>query len=215
VTIISENGLKFLVDIQGGQKTGYYLDQRDNRLLVQTYAGGADVLDCFSYTGGFSIHALKGGAKSVHSVDSAGEALEILKGNQTLNEFDLRESTQIQADVFFQLRKFRDEGRKFDLIILDPPKFASISSHVPKAARAYKDINLLAFKLLRPNGYLFTFSCSGGVSHDLFGKIVAGAALDAKVNAKILHKLSQSIDHPIHLAFPESEYLKGLVVQVM
>ena len=209
--VVSEHGLRFLVDIAGGHKTGFYLDQRRNRQRVRTLAEGCDVLDCFCYTGGFSINALAGGAKSVLSVDSSATALELLRENVTLNSLPSDRLQTLEADVFHALRKFRDEGRSFDLIILDPPKFAPTSAQAEKAARGYKDINLLAFKLLRPGGILVTFSCSGGVDAALFQKIVAGAALDAGVNASIVETLSQDGDHPIALNFPEGAYLKGLI----
>jgi 23S rRNA (cytosine1962-C5)-methyltransferase len=209
--VIFEHGLRFLVDIAGGHKTGFYLDQRRNRQRVRTLAEGRDVLDCFCYTGGFSINALEGGAKSVRSVDSSATALELLRENFTLNSLPSDRLQTLEADVFQALRKFRDEGRSFDLIILDPPKFAPTSAQAEKAARGYKDINLLAFKLLRPGGILVTFSCSGGVDAALFQKIVAGAALDAGVNASIVETLSQDGDHPVALNFPEGAYLKGLI----
>jgi len=169
------------------------------------------VLDCFCYTGGFTIYALTGGAKSVLSVDSSADALELCKENIAFNDLPADRHTAFEGDVFQLLRKFRDEARSFDTIILAPPKFAPTSAHAEKATRAYKDINLLAFKLLRPGGILVTFSCSGGVDAGLFQKIVAGAALDAGVNAQIIQYLSQGPDHPVSLHFPEGAYLKGLV----
>ncbi len=208
---ISEHGLRFSVDIVGGHKTGFYLDQRHNRQRVRDLAEDRDVLDCFCYTGGFTINALAGGAKSVLSVDSSSGALVLLRENVTLNALPSDRLQTLEADVFQALRKFRDEGRSFDLIILDPPKFAPTAAQAEKAARGYKDINLLAFKLLRPGGILVTFSCSGGVDAALFQKIVAGAALDAGVNASILETLSQDGDHPVALNFPEGAYLKGLI----
>ncbi len=211
---IIENGLKFKVDIAHGHKTGFYLDQRENRHLVGQLAKDRDVLNCFSYTGGFSIHAVAGGASSVVSIDSSGEALKLGAENAALNGQASGNHEWIDGDVFQELRKFRDSRRDFDLIILDPPKFAPTRSQVNKATRAYKDINLLAFKLLRPGGVLVTYSCSGGVDAPLFQKIVAGAALDAKVDAQIIRKLSQGADHPIALNFPEGAYLKGLVCRI-
>jgi 23S rRNA (cytosine1962-C5)-methyltransferase len=208
---IHEHDLKFLVNLQSGHKTGFYLDQRRNRLRVRELAKDRDVLDCFCYTGGFTVNALAGGAQSVLSVDSSAEALELCKENITLNSLPAGRHTALEGDVFQLLRKFRDENRSFDLIILDPPKFAPTAAHAEKAARAYKDINLLAFKLLRPGGVLVTFSCSGGVDLALFQKIVAGSALDAEVEAQIVEWLSQGADHPVSLHFPESAYLKGLV----
>jgi len=208
---IHEHGLKFNVNITEGHKTGFYLDQRDNRLRVREMAKDKDVLDCFCYTGGFTVNALAGGAKSVLSVDSSGDALALCKENIALNNFPADKHTSLEGDVFQLLRKFRDENRSFDMIILDPPKFAPTSAHADKATRAYKDINLLAFKLLRPNGILVTFSCSGGIDSALFQKIVAGSALDAGVDAQIIGHLSQGADHPVSLHFPEGAYLKGLV----
>ncbi len=208
---ITEYDLKFNVDIQHGHKTGFYLDQRHNRHRVGEFAKDRDVLNCFCYTGGFSIHALAGGAKSVLSVDSSAEALVLGKENATLNNLPAEKATWLEGDVFQLLRKFRDENRSFDMIILDPPKFAPTAAHAEKASRAYKDINLLAFKLLRHSGILFTYSCSGGIDAALFQKIVASAALDAGVDATIIEHLSQGSDHPVSLHFPEGAYLKGLV----
>jgi 23S rRNA (cytosine1962-C5)-methyltransferase len=208
---ISEHNLRFNVNFASGHKTGFYLDQRKNRLKVRELAKDKDVLDCFCYTGGFTVNALAGGAKSVLSVDSSADALELCKENIALNNLPADRQTSLEGDVFQLLRKFRDEARSFDMIILDPPKFAPTSAHAEKATRAYKDINLLAFKLLRPGGILVTFSCSGGVDAGLFQKIVAGAALDARVDAQIIEHLSQGSDHPISLHFPEGAYLKGLV----
>jgi 23S rRNA (cytosine1962-C5)-methyltransferase len=208
---ITEYGLRFTVNPAQGQKTGFYLDQRANRLRVRELAKDRDVLDCFCYTGGFSVNALSGGAKSVLSVDSSSDALELCKENVALNGLPADRHTAIAGDAFQLLRKFRDEARSFDMIVLDPPKFAPTAAQADKAARGYKDINLLAFKLLRPNGILVTFSCSGGVDAALFQKIIASAALDADVNAQIVEHLSQSADHPVLLSFPESNYLKGLV----
>jgi 23S rRNA (cytosine1962-C5)-methyltransferase len=243
---VIENGLRFNVDVAAGQKTGFYLDQRDNRALTETLARDKDVLNCFCYTGGFSLYALRGGAKSVLSVDASGDALRIAAENLTRNGLDAAALTRcceasgageaaphsllheeltpisknagraewLEADVFQALRTLRDQGRKFDLIILDPPKFAPTAAFAEKAARGYKDINLLGFKLLRPGGLLATYSCSGGISEDLFQKIIAGAALDAGVDAQIVHHLHASADHPVLLSFPEGAYLKGLVLRV-
>lgn len=208
---IQEHGLKFNVDVQHGHKTGFYLDQRENRRRVGELSKDRDVLNCFCYTGGFSIHALANGAKSVLSVDSSADALTLLEENLKLNNLPAERHTSMEGDVFQLLRRFRDEARSFDLIVLDPPKFAPTSAHAEKAARAYKDINLLAFKLLRAGGILVTFSCSGGVDATLFQKIVASAALDASVDAVIIEHLSQGVDHPVSLHFPEGAYLKGLV----
>jgi len=208
---IHENNLIFNVNFAAGHKTGFYLDQRRNRLRVRELAKDKDVLDCFCYTGGFSINALSGGAKSVLSVDSSSDALALCRENVSLNQLPADRHAVLEGDVFQVLRKFRDEGRSFDMIILDPPKFAPTAAQAEKAARGYKDINLLAFKLLRPGGLLVTFSCSGGVDAGLFQKIVAGAGLDAGVDAQIVEHLSQAEDHPVALNFPEAAYLKGLV----
>ncbi len=211
---VDENGLQFQVDLAGGHKTGFYLDQRRNRLRVRQLAAGREVLDCFAYTGGFAVNALVGEAAAVTLVEESAGALALAEGNAALNRLPAERMELIEADVFSQLRSFRDERRSFDMIILDPPKFAPTRAQVERAARGYKDINLLAFKLLRPGGLLVTFSCSGGVDAALFQKIVAGAALDAGVDARILDRMSQAPDHPVGLHFPEGEYLKGLVCQV-
>jgi 23S rRNA (cytosine1962-C5)-methyltransferase len=208
---IHEHDLQFKVNISEGHKTGFYLDQRANRKRLRELARGRDVLDCFCYTGGFTVNALAGGARSVLSVDSSAQALSQVSGNISLNDLPATRHTSLEGDVFHLLRKFRDEGRSFDLVVLDPPKFAPTSAQVEKAARGYKDINLLAFKLLRPGGLLFSFSCSGGVDAALFQKIVASAALDAGVSAQILEHFSQGPDHPVALEFPEGTYLKGLL----
>jgi 23S rRNA (cytosine1962-C5)-methyltransferase len=211
---ITEHGLKFNVNIAEGHKTGFYLDQRDNRRRVRGLAKDRDVLDCFCYTGGFTVNALAGGAKSVLSVDSSADALNLCRENVARNDPNLSHIPRhsvLEGDVFQLLRKFRDEGRTFDLIVLDPPKFAPTAAQAERAARGYKDVNLLGFKLLRPGGLLVTFSCSGGVDAALFQKIVASAALDAGVDAKIIEYLSQGPDHPVGLNFPEGAYLKGLI----
>ncbi len=208
---IQENGLKFGVNLQSGHKTGSYLDQRQNRLRVRELAKDKEVLDCFCYTGGFTVNALAGGATSVLSVDSSADALALCKENIALNQLDASRQTALEGDVFQLLRKFRDENRSFDMVILDPPKFAPTTSQAERAARGYKDINLFAFKLLRPGGTLVTFSCSGGIDAGLFQKIVAGAALDAGVEAQIVEHLFQGGDHPVSLHFPEGAYLKGLI----
>ncbi len=211
---IEEHGLRFAVDVAHGQKTGFYLDQRDNRALIGTLAQDKDVLNCFCYSGGFSLYALRGGAKTVLSIDSSEEALQLAQRNVELNKLDGGRAEWQCADVFTALRKLRDQNRKFDLIILDPPKFAPTAAFAEKAARGYKDIALLGFKLLRPGGMLATYSCSGGISDDLFQKIIAGAALDAGVDAQIVYKLHAAPDHPVLLSFPEGAYLKGLVLRV-
>lgn len=212
---VTENGVRYAVDIQRGHKTGFYIDQRDNRQLVMQHAAGRRVLNCFCYTGGFSLAALKGGAVHVTSIDSSGEALETARRNMVLNGFDTSRAEWVDADVFKALRSLRETGQTFDLIVLDPPKFASSPQQVERAARAYKDINLLGLQLLNEGGLLFTYSCSGAISNELFQKIIAGAATDAGVDARILRRLSAGIDHPMTTNFPEAEYLKGLLLQRM
>ena len=212
---IVENGVRMEVDVAGGHKTGFYLDQRENRLLTGRLAAGRDVLNCFCYTGGFSLQALAGGAKSVVSIDSSGPALATAARNLALNpQLDASRAEWREDDVFQALRTLKTEGRKFDLIVLDPPKFAPSAAHAERAARAYKDINLLGFRLLNPGGILMTYSCSGGIGLELFQKIVASAAADVGIEARILHRLSAAPDHPVGLAVPEGEYLKGLACQV-
>ncbi len=207
---IRENGLDYLVDFAAGHKTGFYLDLRDIRKGLGDYVSGKSVLNCFSYTGSMSMIARKNGARSVVSVDSSATALDLAAKNAAMNAIEGIE--WVEADVFKFLREQRDRANRFDLIILDPPKFAPTASQVEKAARAYKDINLLAFKLLNPGGILVTLSCSGGVSLDLFQKIVADAALDAGRDVKLLRVLRQAEDHPVAISFPEAAYLKGLIV---
>ena len=210
---ITENGVKYIIDIINGHKTGFYLDQRDNRFLAKMLAGDLEVLDCFSYTGGFAINALFGNAKSVTMVDSSYLGLNTARDNILLNNLHMDKVTFIEQDVFKYLRTLRDNGTSFDLVILDPPKFAPTSAQVERAVRGYKDINLLALKILRPGGLLMTFSCSGGVSEELFQKVLAGAALDAEVDSVILRRLHQAADHPVSLNFPEGAYLKGFLIQ--
>jgi 23S rRNA (cytosine1962-C5)-methyltransferase len=212
---VEEGGLAFHVDLRSGHKTGFYLDQRDNRALLRDLAEGRELLDCFCYTGGFAVNALAAGAAHVTAVDSSGEAIAAARRHVRLNELPEARADLIEADVFQQLRRFRDQGRRFDVIVLDPPKFAPTAAHAERAARAYKDINLWALKLLRPGGLLFTFSCSGGVPRELFQKIVAGAAVDAGADARILHHMGAAADHPVALAFPEGDYLKGLLCQAV
>ncbi len=209
---IIEYGLNFRVDVEQGQKTGFFLDQRENRQRVRSLAAGREVLDGFSYTGGFAINALAGGAKRVVAVESSKEAIEVARENLAANALDASKVEFVQADVFKQLRTLRDQGAAFDLVVLDPPKFAPTAAQAKNAARAYKDINLLAFKLLRPGGLLATFSCSGGVDAALFQSIVAGAALDANAEAKIVERFAAAADHPVALEFPEGDYLKGLLL---
>jgi 23S rRNA (cytosine1962-C5)-methyltransferase len=209
---IVEYGLNFRVDAAAGQKTGFFLDQRDNRQRVRALAAGREVLDAFCYTGGFSIAALAGGASRVTAVDSSAGALEVARENLLANAMDASRIAFAQADVFAHQRLLRDQGRNFGLVVLDPPKFAPTAAQVKNAARAYKDINLVALKLLAPGGLLATFSCSGGVSAELFQSIVAGAAADAGVDAKIIERFGAAADHPVALSFPEGDYLKGLLL---
>jgi 23S rRNA (cytosine1962-C5)-methyltransferase len=209
---IVEYGLNFRVDVEQGQKTGFFLDQRENRQRVRELAAGREVLDGFCYTGGFSIAALAGGARRITAIESSAPALEVARENLAANPFDAARVQFVQGDVFAQLRALRDRAAQFQMVILDPPKFAPSAAQVRNAARAYKDINLLALKLLAPGGLLATFSCSGGVSAELFQSIVAGAALDAGADAKIIERFGAAADHPVALEFPEGEYLKGLLV---
>ena len=209
---IAENGCRYLVDVRAGHKTGFYLDQRDNRAAVAAYAAGRDVLNVFSYTGGFGVAALAAGAKSVTTVDISAPALELAKRNFALNGLpDVAEF--IEGNAFEVLRKFRDSRRSFDLVVLDPPKFADNKNRVMGALRGYKDLNLLAMKLLAPGGYLATFSCSGLVTPELFRKVVGEAAVDAKRDFQIVRSLRQATDHPESVFFPEGLYLKGLILR--
>ena len=211
---IVENGVRMKVDIVDGHKTGFYLDQRDNRLMTRELAAGRAVLNCFCYTGGFSLQALAGGAASVLSIDSSGPALVSAAENLALNpQLDASRAEWREADVFNELRALKNSDQRFDLIILDPPKFAPSASHAERAARAYKDINVLGFRLLNPGGLLMTYSCSGGIGPEHFQQIVADAAVDAGRDARILRRLSASPDHPVALHFSEGEYLKGLLCQ--
>jgi 23S rRNA (cytosine1962-C5)-methyltransferase len=212
---ITEHAWRLTLDVAEGHKTGFYLDQRDNRGLLARWVRhhGLDrVLNTYCYTGGFSVAALAGGAREVLSVDSSGPALARVQQHVVLNGFDEAASRVLEADVPAFLKQALREGQRFDAIVLDPPKFAPTAAHAERAARAYKHINLLAFQLLAPGGLLLTFSCSGGVSADLFHKIVAGAALDAGVDGAILQRLEGAPDHPTTMTFPEGEYLKGLAV---
>ncbi|HEY9134045.1 MAG TPA: class I SAM-dependent rRNA methyltransferase [Dyella sp.] len=212
-TDIVEHGLRYRVNVAAGQKTGFYLDQRANRQRIGELARGADVLNCFCYTGGFSLAALRGGAKSVLSVDSSGDALEAARINLSLNDLPGDRAEWVEADVFQYLRLLRDKGRSYDVIVLDPPKFAPTAQHVERASRAYKDINLWAMKLLRPGGYLATFTCSGGMSADLFQKVVASSAWDAKADMQSIGRFTADVDHPVSVNFPEGDYLKGLLLR--
>ena len=212
---ITEGPVKLLVDPRRGHKTGFYLDQREARAAVGALAKGRSVINCFSYTGGFGLHALAGGAAHVTQVDISHDAVELARRNAELNFADRagRDMDFVEADVFKYLRTCRDSGRKFDLIVLDPPKFAETRSQVMKAARGYKDINLLAMKLLAPDGVLATFSCSGAMTSELFDKILAEAAEDAGRDFQIVARTRQASDHPVALAFPEGLYLKGLILR--
>jgi 23S rRNA (cytosine1962-C5)-methyltransferase len=217
---IDEHGRRFLVDVRSGHKTGFYLDQRMNRLLLGNLlrfdpdAQDRVILNTFGYTGGFTVYALEGLAQRVVTVDASADAIDLAKLNVSLNGFPANDEDFIVADVFQQLRTFRDSGQQFDTIILDPPKFAHTARQVERAARGYKDINLLAFKLLKPGGTLLTFSCSGGVSADLFRKIVFGALADSGRDAQVIDTLGPGSDHPVALTFPEGTYLKGLLLRV-
>jgi 23S rRNA (cytosine1962-C5)-methyltransferase len=212
---LQEHDWQLAVNIAEGHKTGFYLDQRDSRKRFSDYARRLKlerVLNCYCYTGGFTVAALKGGAAHVTSIDSSGPALEKAAANVALNGFAASRANFMDADVNASLRQFIDQGRSFDAIVLDPPKFAPTVAHAERAARAYKDINRLAFKLLEPGGVLFTYSCSGGISADLFHKIVASAGCDAGVDGYIHERMGGAPDHPMTVNFPEGEYLKGLVV---
>lgn len=211
--VIRQHSLKFYMSLENGQKTGFFLDQARNRRQVAAYCEGSDVLDCFSYSGGFTLYAAQAGPRSLTAIDSSAAAVETLRANLELNRIDLPVETEI-ADVFQKLRQYRYEKRQFDVIILDPPKFAHSGGQIERATRGYKDINLIAMQLLRPGGILATFSCSGLVSTDLFQKVVFGAAVDARRDVQVLERLTQAPDHPVLLTFPEGEYLKGLVCRV-
>ena len=211
---IVENGRRFSVDVRQGHKTGFYLDQRENRARLPSFCAGAEVLDAFSYVGGFGVYAAAGGASGVTLVDGSAPALELARRNFALNGFEGAAVEYVEGNVFSVLRGYRAQERRFDVVVLDPPKFARSGREVERASRAYKDVNLLAFQLLRPGGVLFTFSCSGAVSADLFQKIVFGAALDAGRDAQIAGYLAQGADHSVALTFPEGAYLKGLICRV-
>lgn len=211
---IAEGECRFLVEVRGGHKTGFYLDQRDNRRLSAQYAQDREMLNCFAYTGAFGIWALRGGAAQVTNVEESAVALELGSRHVELNGLEAAKVENVEGDVFKVLRQYRDGRRSFDLIVLDPPKFAESQHQLDRACRGYKDINLLAFKLLKPGGVLFTFSCSGQVGLDLFQKVVADAALDAGREVQFLQRLSQAPDHPVRGSFPEAGYLKGLVCRV-
>ena len=212
---VKENGISYNINIAEGQKSGFYCDQRDNRKFLAEYTEGKNVLDCFSYSGGFSLNAFKNGASSVTSVDSSALAIETLKQNINLNNFDETKHVAIQSDVNKQLRQFSEEDKKFDVIVLDPPKYAPSRSALDRAARAYKDLNRRGLMLLEKGGLLATFSCSGAVDIETFKQIIAWAALDAGKEVQIIKQFSQPEDHPVRISFPEGEYLKGLLVRVI
>lgn len=218
VVEILENGLRFGVDVRHGHKTGFYLDQRDNRALVRdavAQRNAPTVLNTFSYTGGFAVYALAGGASAVTNVDTSAEALRMGQENLARNGCAAANVEDIEGDAFTVLRELHSQKRTFNIVILDPPKFAFTQGDVQRAARGYKDINMQALRLLNPGGLLFTFSCSGAISADLFQKIVFGAALDVKRDAQIVGRMTQSSDHPVALTFPEGEYLKGLICRIV
>ena len=208
---VLENGHRFLVDVRQGHKTGFYLDQRENRARLPAYCTGSDVLDVFAYTGGFAVYAAGARVSSVTLVESSAPALDLARRNLALDDGSPGSVECVEGDVFSVLRGYRAQDRRFDVVVVDPPKFAHSEREVKRAARAYKDVNLLAFRLLRPGGTLFTFSCSGSVSADLFQKIVFGAAVDAEREAQIVGYLAQGADHPVALTFPQGAYLKGLI----
>lgn len=208
---VTQGGIKFLVDVRNGHKTGMYLDQRENRKVVCDLAKDKEVLNCFAYTGGFALATLRGGAAKVTNIESSADAIGMIIKQAALNQFNADQIENVQGDVFAVLRQYREAGRKFDMVILDPPKFVSSADQLKRGARGYKDINLLAMQLLKENGMLVTFSCSGHLSTELFQKIVADAAVDARREARMIATLGQPVDHPVALNFPEGRYLKGLV----
>lgn len=212
---IREHGLRFWVDLLRGQKTGFYLDQRENRAAVARYAAGRAMLNAFSFSGGFGIYAAAAGANPITNVDASSEALAQAEANFRLNGLEDRDIELVEGDVFQVLRQFREAGRQFDLVVLDPPKFAYRRDQVERACRGYKDINMMAMQLLRPDGILATFSCSGLVTADLFQKVVFSAAVDAQRDVQILEPRAQAPDHPVLLSFPEGAYLKGLICRVL
>ena len=212
---VKENGIAYHINIADGQKSGFYCDQRDNRDILAAYSKDKNVLDCFCYSGGFTLNSLKKGAAHVTSVDSSALAIETLKHNLELNGLDPARQESIQSDVNKQLRVFKEEGKKFDIIVLDPPKYAPSRSALDRAARAYKDLNRLGMLLLEKGGLLATYSCSGAVDMETFKQIIAWAALDAGREVQILKQFNQPEDHPVRVSFPEGEYLKGLLLRVL
>jgi len=211
---VKENGIVYNINIAEGQKSGFYCDQRDNRKILASYAKGKKVLDCFSYTGGFSLNSLLNGASSVTSVDSSALAIETLRENIKLNNLDAAKHIAIQSDVNKQLRAFREQEEKFDIIVLDPPKYAPSRSALDRASRAYKDLNRLAMLLLNDGGLLATYSCSGAMNMETFKQVLAWAALDAGKQVQFIYQFCQPEDHPVRASFPEGEYLKGLLCRV-
>ena len=211
---VLENGIRYHINIAEGQKSGFYCDQRDNRKILASHAKGKKVLDCFSYSGGFTLNCLQQGAASVTSVDSSSLAIETLIQNLNLNNFDAKKVLVITSDVNKQLRKFREDGENFDIIVLDPPKYAPSRSALDKASRAYKDLNRLGMLLLNKSGLLATFSCSGAMDMETFKQVLAWAALDAGKQVQFIHQFCQPEDHPVRSSFPEGEYLKGLLCRV-
>jgi len=212
---VKENGVIYHINIADGQKSGFYCDQRDNREILAAYTKGKTVLDCFCYSGGFTLNSLKAGASHVTSVDSSALAIETLKHNLELNGFSEAMQSSVQSDVNKQLRVFKDENKKFEVVVLDPPKYAPSRSALDRAARAYKDLNRLGMMILEPGGILATYSCSGAVDMETFKQIIAWAALDAGREVQILKQFHQPEDHPIRMSFPEGEYLKGLLLRVL
>jgi 23S rRNA (cytosine1962-C5)-methyltransferase len=212
---ISECPCKFLVDVRNGHKTGFYLDQREARAAVGPYANGGEVLNCFAYTGGFGLFARACGASKVVQVDVSADALALARRNEELVHLCGTAMEYVEEDVFKYLRRCRDEGRFFDMVVLDPPKFAATRGQLMKASRGYKDINLLAMKLLRPNGVLATFSCSGAMDEAFFDKIVSEASVDAQRDFQVVARTQQAADHPVAISFPEGRYLKGVVLRAM
>jgi len=214
--VVMENGRFFQVDLLEGHKTGLYLDQRENRTAVTqpAFVAGKEILNAFAYTGGFGTYAATNGAGNIVNLDSSIPALEIAESNMAHNKLDRPNDEYLAGDAFEVLRHYRDTGRQFDMVILDPPKFAHSRKDMDRATRGYKDLNWLALRLLRPGGLLATFSCSGRISPDLFQKVIFGAAVDARRDVQIIHTMGQAADHPVLLTFPEASYLKGLLCRV-
>jgi 23S rRNA (cytosine1962-C5)-methyltransferase len=215
--VVLENGIKLYVDLYRGHKTGLYLDQRENRMAIcqASNVNQQKILNVFSYTGAFAIHALNAGASTVINVESSGEILNMCRSNLVLNGYDRPSKEFIQGDAFHVLRQFREANKRFDMVILDPPKFAHSRGDVAAACRGYKDLNMIAMQLLNERGLIATFSCSGHISADLFQKVLFGASIDAGRDVQILRQFGQASDHPILLSFPESAYLKGFLCQAI